>query len=396
MKFSIFSPTHRPTQILDAYDSLRLQGHQDWEWVIVPNNGIREEDIPEPIRRDSRVVIRPYSHKNIGALKRFACDQTTGDALVELDHDDLLLPGTLKRLEACYATGAGFVYSDAAGFNEKNGRAHKYAPEYGWESYPVRVYNRLFFATRTFDICPRMLCSVHYAPDHVRTWSREAYYKAGGHNKDLLVADDHDLVCRTYLAQVPFMHTGGCNYLYRFHENNSVGVYYKDISRITKENQDKYMWQLIDEWVRRERLVHADLSADHDYAQPLPWATDSVACLKVWDYLQTVPAEALGAFLNECYRVIRPGGWLCLKCPETSSPAAWMPSHKSYWNEEVIRCLTEKPQALRHLRSYQGRFQTVRCWTACYRDAGRSRELPSVFADLFCLKGQRTPGRCFI
>ena len=93
MKLSIFTPTHLPAHLPEAYASLLRQNHTDWEWVLVPNGG--KAVIPDNIRNDPRVkVVDGGSHLyNIGALKRLACDNCSGDAFIELDHDDLLFPG---------------------------------------------------------------------------------------------------------------------------------------------------------------------------------------------------------------------------------------------------------------------------------------------------------------
>lgn len=40
----------------------------------------------------------------------------------------------------------------------------------------------------------------------------------GGHDASLPVTDDHDLLCRTYLAGVKFVHPPRCLYFYRLLE----------------------------------------------------------------------------------------------------------------------------------------------------------------------------------
>lgn len=393
MKLSLFTPTNNPKHLQETYDSLRLQSHKDFEWVIVPNGGCTPAALPESVRRDPRVVIKPYEHKHVGALKRYACDQSTGDAFIELDHDDLLVPGALARINAGFETGAGFVYSDVAGFEDGKLTPQKYSPQYGWSNYPLRLYNRTFYATRTFPVSARSLCSVHYAPDHVRCWSREAYYKAGGHDPNLLVADDHDLLCRTYLAGVPFKHTGGCEYLYRFHDANTVKRYNSDIQKLQKENQNKYTWKLIDEWCRREQLRFETLQPRYKAHKRLPWADNSLGCLKAFDVLQFVSPQHLGFALTEIWRVLVPGGWLCLKAPSTDGRGAFLPAHQSYWNEEVVGCLCYKDKAQAQLPAYRGRFQQVRCWTKYDDDDAQKRVWTSVYADLVALKDGPLPGR---
>lgn len=116
MKISIFTPTHKPDYLVEAHASLVAQSLADWEWILVPNGPAFQ--IPQPIRADPRVrvVAAPdwIARLGVGTLKRFACEQCEGDVLVELDHDDLLLPTALAKIGAAIANGAGFAYSDFA------------------------------------------------------------------------------------------------------------------------------------------------------------------------------------------------------------------------------------------------------------------------------------------
>ena len=93
MRLIVFTPTHRPDYINDAFESLLAQSNADREWVLVPNGGAA---ISDRIRTHAQVRIVPApdwaSRLGVGSLKRFACEHCTGEYLVELDHDDLLTP----------------------------------------------------------------------------------------------------------------------------------------------------------------------------------------------------------------------------------------------------------------------------------------------------------------
>ncbi|MBK7469357.1 MAG: glycosyltransferase [Betaproteobacteria bacterium] len=146
MQFSVFTPTHRPDYIAEAFDSLLAQTCPDWEWVIVPNGPLAA--LPGRVLSDPRVrvIAAPddIAAQGIGALKRFACERCQGDYLVELDHDDLLVPEALARIaEAAARTGAGFLYSDFANFRA-DGTCEVYGAAYGWESYPVHCNGRVY------------------------------------------------------------------------------------------------------------------------------------------------------------------------------------------------------------------------------------------------------------
>jgi hypothetical protein len=71
---SVYTPTHRPDHLLEAYESLhRQQGEVDWEWVLVPNGPAAQ--VPDSIGADSRVVIAPF----VGELcPRLLCPRSAG------------------------------------------------------------------------------------------------------------------------------------------------------------------------------------------------------------------------------------------------------------------------------------------------------------------------------
>jgi glycosyltransferase involved in cell wall biosynthesis len=115
MYFSIFTPTNNPEHLIETYASLLRQTVQNWEWVIVPNGDALKIGLHTLLSctEDDRVRIVDYpqglSH-NIGALKNFACSLTRGKVLVELDHDDWLLPDCLSQLGSQFDRKADFVY----------------------------------------------------------------------------------------------------------------------------------------------------------------------------------------------------------------------------------------------------------------------------------------------
>ena len=135
MRLIVFTPTHRPDYINDAFESLLAQSNADWEWVLVPNGGAA---ISDRIRTHAQVRIVPapdwVSRLGVGSLKRFACEHCPGEYLVELDHDDLLTPDARPRSTRPEApSGAEFLYSDFSNFRA-DGTCEVYDSAYGWES----------------------------------------------------------------------------------------------------------------------------------------------------------------------------------------------------------------------------------------------------------------------
>lgn len=399
MKLSVFTPTHDPKHLIECHESLQMQDHDDFEWVIIPNGNCSE--LPRVITSDPRVRVQPGPDTDkIGALKRFACETCTGDAFIELDHDDLLVPGTLSKIAKAIDEGAGFVYSDVAVFNDGSLDSWAYHPSHGWESYDLRVYERPFRATKCFPIVPRTLCEVYYAPDHVRVWSRDAYEKSGGHDPELLVGDDHDLICRTYLAGVKFTHIGGCGYLYRYHPKNTIKTRSKQIQDQQRANRHKYLVPLIEEWCRREsfetcqlvRLVKEGKWNPEIWRDPLPFEDNSLGQLVVFDLLQYLPPDCQVAFFNDAYRCLVPGGYLNVGVPSPNGKYAIQdPRHRTRFNENSFLYYTVKQFAANN-PAIECRFQVIHKHDGFPNEHYKKFNMIMLYVDMCALKGQHQPG----
>lgn len=403
MLFSVFTPCHNAKWLSEAHSSLLLQGQTNWEWILVPNK-MSETDIPQHIRNDPRVRIRPFQDspiRGIGALKRFACEQAAGDVLVELDYDDMLCPRTLEQIGREVDKGAGFIYSDTAVFGEKDLKAIGYDPSYGWQHYPVRIYGHLLWATKNFDLSARSLAEVHFAPDHVRCWTQAAYKQAGGHDPNLPVGDDHDLMCRTYLTGAKFAHTGHCGYMYRVHGNNSVSKYNREIQAIQAANRRRYTRLLVQAWAKRVDRDWADLgqwlrAGWNPAEKELPVEPNSLAYIQAYNVLQYLTAEDVVNFFNRAWEALMPGGWILLDVPSSDDMSVFQdPKHKSYHNRDSFQWYCNRDYA-RANPNIACRFQLVQAYDEplrAYLPKGSPAKLYAR-ADLMALKdGHRLPGK---
>lgn len=418
---SVFTPTHKVGFLGDAWGSLKGQPGA-WEWVIVPNGGAV---IPAEIAADSRVrVVAAPDHvarMGVGSLKRFAVEQCKGEAFVEFDHDDALMPGALAKIQRALDDGAGFVYSDFTNLRADR-TCEVYSAGFGWASYPVEGADGIT-AMRAFEPSAASLHRIFFCPNHVRVWSREAYFRAGGHNPNQAVVDDHDLVCRTYLAGVEFKHIAECLYVYRLHADGGQTYIQRnaEIQERQEENSRRYLHALIDEECRRKSLPRYDLGAkigkargylsvdldgadvNCDLLDGLPFADNSVGSIRAFDFLEHIPhcrdsrcTHAKGTctvgIMNEIYRVLAPGGWLLSGTPSTDGRGAWQdPSHVSGWNPNSFWYYTRREQA-KYIRGLACRFQAVRVEQSYPSAWHREHAIPYVYADLVALKGQRQPG----
>ena len=142
MKFSIFTPFHQKNIqfLLELYASLKEQTFPDWEWVLVPNGEALTEDLSF-FRVDPRVKIYPfeYGFGKVGACKRYACQQSQGEYLVETDWDDLLTPDCLEKLnKEIDKSNPDFVFSNFCQVNLGGETSNIWSPYYGWT---YRDYN---------------------------------------------------------------------------------------------------------------------------------------------------------------------------------------------------------------------------------------------------------------
>ena len=412
MKISVFTPTHDTTWIYDPYISLVEQTVKEWEWVIVPNGKVTSGDIPEVIKNDPRVKIISTSATGIGALKHFACINCSGDLMVELDHDDQLTANCLERLQDAWEKEPhAFYYSDFVNAIP-GGDSEIYSEAYGWMTYPF-MFNKIEYkALSGFPATARALCQIFYAPNHIRAWSQRAYAATGGHNVEMAVADDHELLCRTYIAGIPFVQIPEVLYIYSRRQDNSFLKHNTEIQRLQQENMNKYMYPLIVEEANRSGLPLYDIVGPSDtpagfqrltmaqLAQNkwnIPLSDDSVSVFRAQDSLQFIPRRYVVQFMNSIWRVLRPGGWVLIRVPSTDGRAAWQdPNHKSFWNENSFWYYLDRTYAKNLPEWSKARFQAPRLWTAPTSDLSKQHNMLYTFTELCALKGQRQAGLCGI
>jgi len=296
------------------------------------------------------------------------------------------------------------MYSDTALFKDVDLAPVTFSEKFGWETYPIESFGATFVATAAFPLSARSLCEIFYAPDHVRAWRRDAYYRSGGHDPQLPVGDDHDLICRTYLAGVNFQHIGGCGYLYRTHVENTVFTRNDQIQVQQAANCAKYIDPLIKEWCRREGRPTLDIVEMLELCRVPAAALAMLGSIEestigeviVIDALQRFsPSDAI-AFFNEVYRILVPGGWLVVSVPSTDGRGAYQDlRHSTFWNENSWLYFSQAALA-RFYPDLTARFQCVRSSTEFPSPWHRQFNVCSTTAHFSALKGQRQPGMVMI
>jgi glycosyltransferase involved in cell wall biosynthesis len=409
MRLSLFTPTHTGAHLLEAYNSLRFQTVKDWEWVILPN---KQAVIPERIAADKRVKIVKGGEKldNIGALKRMACDAATGDAFLEFDHDDMLVPGdSLRLIRDKFLQGAGFVFSDTAVFSFKSQPLKNksdvkvygefgYSSHHGWRHYPLTVYGRKLKATSCFEPSPRALSEIYYSPDHIRCWSRKAYYEAGGHNPELPVCDDQELMIKTYLSGAEFVHTGKCNYLYRLFEHNTVNSRNKLIQENNKRLRETHLQGLIQSWLKRKGYAELNITTlrrsgwNPERHLLQGFGENQYGHIVADKELQKLPGWQVREFMNEAYRALVPGGYLTITVPDAQSAIGYADVEwQSYFSSASMQPYTIKEAAASN-GNIACRFQQIQSLEVYPSEWHRNNKHRFLRFDLVALKGQRQPG----
>jgi O-antigen biosynthesis protein len=206
---TVFTPAFKTGEkIYRPFLSLKEQTYSNWEWIIVDDSddgGETFKMLRKLAKKDHRIqVFKPWEHSGmIGRLKNWACSLGKGRFLVELDHDDALTDYALD----CVVKGfqqfseAGFLYTDCAEIYE-NGTNFTYRDgwAFGYGSYSEVDYKgKQYKSGSGGNINAKTIRHILSSPNHIRAWRKSFYESIGGHNKELHVADDYELIVRTFL-----------------------------------------------------------------------------------------------------------------------------------------------------------------------------------------------------
>jgi glycosyltransferase involved in cell wall biosynthesis len=408
MKFSIITPSHKQHSYLDElYESITKQTHDDWEWILYLNGSLTKNQLSQKITKDSKVKIfeDKENNTNIGYVKNKAFSLGTGDVLVEVDHDDILTPDCLNELEIAFENNpeCGFVYSNNATYHMED-KFVPYGPVFGWTYTNYDWNGKKLIAMNSFEPSSHSLSYIWYAPDHVRAWKRDVYHQIGGHNVELSICDDHELMIKTYL-ETNFYHIPKVLYIYRITGDNSFLERNEAIQIKTKELHNQYAQRLAEKDADDKGLLKIDMGGglfpkegyttidqeDGDITcnlnDGIPLEDNSVGVLNASHVIEHLrdPIKTM----REIHRVLAPGGWAFIEVPSTEGNGAWCdPTHISFWNEDSFPYYTNKNKAV-FIRNTDIRFSSMRLETSWWEGT----KIAVVNTHLVALKdGPRYPG----
>ena len=291
-KFSIFTPTYKTgDRIFRTYESLKKQTFRNWEWVVVDDSPDDDtwKKLQDISNQDYRVKIHkiyPLTGGNVGLSKHRAAMLCDGEWICELDHDDALVSDCL---ETCYNAiekhpDAGFLYTDSCEVYE-DGEMKTYDHDWSgnWYARPdnffdfgyaghswVEADGERYVAHWYPDINPLTIRFNISMPNHIRMWERSVYHKIGGHNKLTPVADDFEIIVRTFL-HTRFIHVKKMLYLQYNNRNSTVDNNALDINRRARLIRDHYdnrihdrIYELgFEDWYWNDELGHSHKFQTH-------------------------------------------------------------------------------------------------------------------------------------
>lgn len=273
--FSVFTGCYKTDKdrIYRSYYSMVDQTYNSWEWVIVDDSpeGHTEtwEILKELSAKDHRVKphrILPVSGGNIGEVKNRAASLSNGTWLVEMDHDDALMP---TLFEDCIKASrkypdAGFIYTNPAEPYE-DGQMRRYTNTIGekddwyansdntfvwaYGGHRFTNYDGIEYIEHIYpNINPKTIRFNIGMPNHARIWRKDVYNKIGKHNKFISVADDYELILRTFL-NTKMIHINKLLYLQYNNRNSTVDNNSNDINRKSRLIRDYYEKQIHERFI---------------------------------------------------------------------------------------------------------------------------------------------------
>ena len=407
MKFSLITPSHRyQTYFDELYASIVVQTYSNWEWIVYLNGEFKKDQLSEEIINDERVkIFEVYDgNTNIGHVKNKAFFLGTGDILVEVDHDDILIPNCLEELANAFEENpdCGFVYSDNATYHMED-KFIPYSSMYGWTHKEYEWNGKKLTAMNSFEPSSHSVSYIWYAPDHVRAWRKDVYEKIGGHNVELSICDDQELMIRTYL-ETKFYHIPEVLYVYRITGDNSWLERCEAIQIKTKELHNQYAQLLAERDADLKGLMKIDIGGGL-FPRAGYTTIDMEDADIIWNLDNGIPLEdnSVGVLnashviehlddpiktMKEIHRVLAHGGWAFIEVPSTDGRGAWQdPTHVSYWNENSFWYYTKQSHA-QFIRNKNIKFSCLRLETNWW-----DHQIAVVNTHLVAVKeGTRYPG----
>lgn len=299
--FSLFTSSYNSGEkIFRVFNSLLKQTLVDWEWIILDDSP--DDNNFDFLRKhfinDERIRLYRRSKNNgsIGNVKNEAIGLCRGKYVLEMDHDDELMPDVLKESAEVFDKNQdiGFIYWDCASIYE-DGRNQWYGDFIckGYGGYYSQKLDdgkwRLVYITPNINniTMSHLVC----CPNHPRIWRRTTLLDMGSYSEYLPICDDYEILLKTSIltkiakihriGYIQYMNHSNNNFsLIRNHEINRIGpeyispIYYDmyNIDNRMKEldayEDEKYKYHCSKIWKRNQILYrhkYANLIINNKY-----------------------------------------------------------------------------------------------------------------------------------
>lgn len=275
---SFFTPIYNTKyKLYKTYESLRNQTYSNWEWVLVNDStdgGLTLKIAEQIAKTDPRVKVYDFREKSgglIGEVKYRAACMAKGEILAELDHDDYLTPDCAEYLmrAADKHKDVGFFYSDCVESREDHS-AIIYGEGFGcgYGAYKKEeALGRIYDVSIAPNINPKTIRHIVGIPNHIRAWRRDVYFLAGGHCRNLTIADDYELIIRTFLV-TKMMRIPKLLYVqYFYNDGNEMNT--QDLTRSDIQRRVKTIARIYNTTIKKrfEELGKEDWAFNEDFAE---------------------------------------------------------------------------------------------------------------------------------
>lgn len=222
---------HSGKKFLRPLESLKNQTYNNWEWIIWDDS--KDDKTYHEILKHAEQDIRIQCYKApqhsgfIGEMKRLSSSLAKGKWLVELDHDDIIIPDLFQMIvdiDKKYPE-ADFVFSDCIELFENTEEPFHYGEYF---AFGYGCYYKKFLRGKYHNVAPPPKMNpttIRYivgVPNHVRIWKSKFYHEIGRHFANLPVVDDYELIVRTFLESKNWVRIAyPCYYQYRNEGGNN-------------------------------------------------------------------------------------------------------------------------------------------------------------------------------
>ena len=244
--FSLFTTCYNSYEkIIRAYDSIKTQILRDWEWVILDDSPDDKHFVflKDKFKNDKRIRLykRSENNGNIGNVKNEVISLCRGKYVLEMDHDDEILPYVLSDAATVFDKDpeVGFVYMDFINIYE-DGANYRYSDFYalGYSGYyRQKIRGKWVFVSMTPNINNITLNHIVSVPNHPRIWRRSTLMEMGNFCEYLPILDDYEVLVRSAVkTKIARIHKLG--YIQYMNNNNN------NFSLIRNSEINRIIWNL--------------------------------------------------------------------------------------------------------------------------------------------------------